>query len=305
MSVDEPLDTLAARIVPPLLDETLAALAALPADVMPDAVKPVRKLLGKLRDHLDLFAPVYPVGRAFRDPWAELRAAVDEGYGVLGELKDLYDTQQLGRREDARYHRAELRRRRAGALAWRDRFIQPVHAASARRLVRAPAGQDDWRQRSGLSPRFWGPPGPRAKPECSGPANLARLARYRLHEAQRAWARATRLRRLHRHHARAVFHDARKRARALARMLEWFPGLSSDEAVSAPLVERLAELVVRQGKILDRINARRVALQLGDDARADALADDIVDAWSRLRRWARRHELDDVLRRLRRTVRRA
>jgi hypothetical protein len=91
----ESFEALARRVLPPLVDEAFARVDALGADVAPDAVKPVRKLLGKLRDHLDLFAPVFAPADDWRDPWAELRAAVDEGYGVVGRFKDLHDPQEV------------------------------------------------------------------------------------------------------------------------------------------------------------------------------------------------------------------
>ncbi len=289
----ESLDALAARVLPPLVDEVVAALLALPVDAQPHAVKPLRKLLGKLRDHLDLFAPVYPLAHDWRDLWGQLRAAIDEGYGHLGDFKDLYDSQDVKRREDARYDEAELTRRRDAVLAWRDRMVRPAHAENVRHLVAAPAIGSGWRKRSCLSPRFWGAPGPKADPDEPALTNLARLVRFRLREARLAWKKAARLRQLDGHDARATFHDARKRLRALVHVLDWFPELSSAPSESKPHVQRLTELVQRQGKILDRLNAA----DGGDTA-------ELEQKWAKLRRWATRHHVDDVMRELRGLVRR-
>ena len=302
MPAFESFDALATRVLPPLLDEVIVALAELSEHARPDQVKPLRKLLGKLRDHLDLFAPVYPASPDFHDGWVELRGAVDEGYDALGALKDLHDVQDVARPEDARYDRAELRRRRARVHAWRTRFDELVERARA--LLAHGARPDGWRKRSGLSSRYWGTPGPRARPDQDALANLTRLVRWRLREAHRAWQRAVPLRHLHRRGVHDRFHDARKRTRSLVRLFEWFPELTSTPAQVAPRVEALAELVVASGKILDRVNAYRIARAAGDRARRRELVDEIAWRWRKLRRWAARHEVEPALRELRRSVRR-
>jgi hypothetical protein len=296
----ESFEALARRVLPPLVDEVIAQVAALGADVAPDVVKPLRKRLGKLRDHLDLFAPVFPAPRDaaddWRDRWAELRAAVDEGYGVLGAFKDLHDPQEVARAasgtDDAeiRYDAAALEERRAALLAWRARFVRPAHVRSVRATVAVKAAHGAWRRRSGLSARFWGTPGPKPDPERPALANLARLVRYRLREARKVWRRAAEATKLDERRARERFHDSRKRTRALVHALRWFPELVDGGAEAAtPLLERLAELVRRQGKILDHLNA--------DDTAGAA------SEWRSVRRWGKRHDLDHVLRELRRKVR--
>ena len=291
----ESFAALARRVLPPLVAEVIAQVTELGADVAPDAVKPLRKLLGKLRDHLDLFAPVFPPAGDWRDRWAELRAAVDEGYGLLGAFKDLHDPQEVaGGAADIRYDTADVAARRAALLAWRERFLRPAHLRSVRAYLRKGAVSGAWRRRSGLSVRFWGTSGPRPDPARTALANLARLVRYRLREARKVWRSAARHTRLDERRARERFHDARKRTRALVNVLRWFPALVApghdEPAAAKSLCDCLAELVRRQGKILDHLNA--------EDAAGAA------SEWRQLRRWSERHKIDQAMRSLRQEVRR-
>jgi hypothetical protein len=238
---------------------------------------------------------VYPPADDWRDPWAELRAAVDEGYNLIGAFKDLHDPQEVAGAKGAEidYDTAELHDRRAAMLAWRARFVRPTHVRRVRSDLARRTTSGAWRRRSGLSARFWGTPGPRPDPARTAHANLARLVRYRLREARKVWRRAACSTRLDDRRARERFHDARKRTRALVHVLKWFPALlearaASQPDVATPLLERLAELVRRQGRILDHLNA--------DDAAGAA------SEWRKLRRWGKRNDLDQVMRALRREV---
>ena len=76
------------------LDEIHRGLTNFTTSTLPHEAKDLRKLLGKFRNRLDLFAFAYPTGSG-KDPFLKLRDDLDKGYERMGEFKDLFDAQRL------------------------------------------------------------------------------------------------------------------------------------------------------------------------------------------------------------------
>lgn len=155
------------------LDDVIAQSDAIHRSAMPhDApVKAFRKLLQKLRDQLDLFAHAYARGSAEEKTWRTLRVEVDDGYELIGQFKDLFDSQALSlavfdpgthsmsegvRAEDVEYPRDELKARRRRMLDWHDGFTRPAKLGAARRFLADPGSRPYRVRREDLSEFFWG-----------------------------------------------------------------------------------------------------------------------------------------------------
>src|SRR5581483_9779704 len=96
---------------------------------------------------------------------------------------------------------------------------------------------------------------------------------------------AAELRKLHKPDTRETFHDFRKRLRAATKIAGYLPQLfQAGDAKSLPL---LIETADRYGEVNDKLVAYELAKEKGDDAKADALVDEIAAKWKELRRWQR------------------
>jgi hypothetical protein len=92
-----------------------------------------------------------------------------------------------------------------------------------------------------------------------------------------------------------AFHDFRKQLRAATKLAGYLPQLFQGGDPENRL-GLLIEAADRYGDVNDKIIARALAVENGDDAKAAALADEIKTKWKDLRGWQRDVGLSGLLR---------
>ena len=81
----------AKQIIWPQLIELSEMLTKFDSETLPHETKLLRKKVGYCRFFIDLFVFTYPIDSPETDYWARYRKILDEGYGTLGDYKDLFD----------------------------------------------------------------------------------------------------------------------------------------------------------------------------------------------------------------------
>lgn len=289
------------------LDEIHRGLTNFNANTLPHEAKDLRKLLGKFRNRLDLFAFAYPTGPG-KDPFLKLRDDLDKGYERMGEFKDLFDTQRLelavfdakkqewskGIRPAAvTYADAEkVQSRRDKVLKWQAKFLEPERLATYRAYVCAPDLQAfHQRPAKDLSRFFWGSEaGLEPRPELSGVDNFRWLAAELLNRALKDYPTVQQLRDLEGETAE-TFHDFRKRARAVVKITEDIELLPATNARAAELHELMDDLDDSYGEINDKIVELGLAVEEGNSAKAAKLRTEIATDWAKLRQWQIDHQV--------------
>lgn len=308
-SWDATYAALADARVPPTLDAVSAELAALDEATLPHEAKALRKRIGELRDYVYLFSFAYDK-KGPGDPWLDLRDDLDEGYEEAGAFKDLFDAQGLElavkdatgawgpgvRPEDVTYpDLAEVARRRARVLAWRDAFAERVagyRAYVARADARKMHDHDD------QSKFFWGGAGIEPDRKKSGLENLSALTRALLERAEEDFDAIAHLEEVTAVDDHEHFHDLRKRVRSIVKVLGYYPELREPSA-EAPLAV-MTELVDRYGSLNDKILAYDLETK---KSKRKKLAEAIEAEWKEVKKWQRKQDVDEQFDRLRKRIR--
>ncbi len=296
---------LARLSVPRELEAMRAAMVVLDDDVLPHEAKAFRKQIGRLRDHVDMFAFAYKPGK-HRDAWKEIRDELDVGYESVGHFKDLFDVQDVIDPAQAEYDLDEVADQRDEVLTWAAGFGEPAHAAEVDAYLAAPSIDKLYDRPKADQARFyWREAGIEPDHDLSGLKNIARLQRALIDEARDDLAETPEIGKLTKEEHAIAFHDFRKRIRSIEKITTYFPEITrpKDAEEAAALLPTVVEAVDRYGALNDRIGAYLRAKDGDDDDRADDIADDIADGWDELLAWQEDVDLDEVLDDLRATVR--
>lgn len=309
------LSQLARRRTLEALDEVVGSRGAVGPEAMPHepAVKAFRKSLLKLRDQLDMYPHVYVRGLkdADAEPWLQLRRAVDDGYDLVGDFKDLFDTQGLelatvdpvtGVRSegvspgDVDYKPKELERRREAIRAWAESFFAAKHLEASRQLLSSPSQTLQNPRRRDLSELFWGGVSVGPKPGLSGLENVARLCEAQLKSARHELHELKDVKDLVEEGATEHFHEVRKRMRAAANVLAQSPEIVGEhEARATELRTKVQRFVAEYGEIEDLIVRRE---GLTDSGKKKDLAKRIDGRWDELRKHQEKENLAAALKEL-------
>ena len=103
----------------------------------PHETKELRKMIGRFKGLLDLFAYVYPIGKK-TDYWNKLRRELDDGYAFYGKFKDLFDIQNT-KPEFAVYDEKIVRPVRKRALKWTKNFLYGKKLKTYQKLIKNPS----------------------------------------------------------------------------------------------------------------------------------------------------------------------
>ena len=283
------------------LDEIQRGLTNFTARTLPHEAKDLRKLLGKFRNRLDLFAFTYPAGPG-KDLFLKLREDIDKGYERMGQFKDLFDAQRIElaafnskkqewskgvRPEAITYADPErVAGRRDKVLKWSEKFLETDRLAGYRAYVCAP-DLKTFHERSAndLSRFFWGgTEGIQPRHELSGEDNFRSLAAEMLARALKDFPSVQELRGLEGETAK-TFHDFRKRVRAVVKIADDIELLPRGNQRAGELSKLMDELDDSYGKVNDKIVNLGLAVESRNNDKATQLRGEIADEWSKLRQW--------------------
>jgi hypothetical protein len=241
---------------------------------LPHQAKDLRKQIVRLRDLLDVF----PHNFAHElDLWDDVRDGLDDGYTVVGDYKDLFDTNRdavKALEEGVQPEYADSKKlasRRKKVLAWKETYF--AEGGLAEKIVLL---FDDIRELDSenvqpskkYSNFFWG--GVAALPSpLLAPAQNARV----LIDAQAEVAVAEHpdvlaIKNPSTEHNELVFHDHRKRLRTIAKVCNVANSMSA-ETCRADAVKAIESLVVELGEIEDLIITGRHLDEDGKEKKAE------------------------------------
>lgn len=292
---------LATRLLCGPLEEIQRGLTNFTSATLPHEARDLRKLMGRFRNKLDLFAFAYPAGPG-DDLFLKLRDDLDKGYERMGDFKDLFDAQRVQlakydsdkdrwsagiRPEAVRYADPQkLQSRRDRVLKWQEKFMEAARLARYRAYVCAPDTEKfHARPAKDLSRFFWGSEAglmPRA--ELSGVDNFRWLAAETLARAHRDHPAVLELRDLEGATAEK-FHDFRKRVRAVVRIAEDIDIVPAANRRAGELNKLMDELDDAFGDLNDKIVDLGLAVESGNSTKAGLLRAEITADWTRLRQW--------------------
>ncbi|MBK7858501.1 MAG: CHAD domain-containing protein [Archangiaceae bacterium] len=299
---------LAHEDVPGLFDQALRALQYVGADTSPDDVKirGVRKSIERLRNHLDLFASVYPLDG--EHGWGQLRKQVDAVYEALGQLKDLHDSglalsASLGWSDvpsdltgaAAKLHDEVMPQRRqrlvdacatfeANAPAFRAMLASPLEAPT--QLEKHDAKDSRF---------YWGGVKANPKPTETGLQSIRRLLEKQAGLARTNSKNVTALDSPFGKKSEREFHDLRKRVRSLINVAAYFPEVFAEPAHGADLQRKLYSLVLEFGDVEDRLVRLHTAAELGDLEDRATAETEVLNLWPHLMRWQREQQIEGLL----------
>jgi hypothetical protein len=253
------------------------------------ALRGARKIVLRLRTHLDLFAHAFgKANKAFR----KLRRLLDWGYEAIGRFKDLFDAHRavltkpdpqsgelvrvhasrvpfaeldrggfvLAKPDDRtgklcplkgplEYPRRTLEKRRSEMLTWKGAMTEVFTQHLDEMLIAIDEPKPNRPKRKDLSKFFWGGVDVSPRADKTGVENLQRLTRSLIDRALEELPRVEALATPVGRANEQRFHDFRKRLRAIWSVLDEFPEVSDDPTRMQLLREGLFGIVSRYGDV--------------------------------------------------------
>lgn len=276
---------------------------------MPHDAKALRKYgLGKMRDHLDVFAYAYGFDRN-TDRWRSLRKQIDKGYEVMGKFKDLYDALPPAVRADPAQRDAvyagmgdKIAARREAVVQWLAGFSDPQLVAQYQAHLESTDGEIHKRSAKKLSRFFWGAAEIVPKKRKSGVENISRLERRLLKLAGADLDELSTIEKVAQKmdgkkipKDEELFHDFRKRIRTVVKLAGYFPEIRKTNSEGQPRAEaklaKVAEAVSRLGEVQDSL----ISLHGKKGKKAKKLRKQINEDWAVLKEWLDDEKLDKAL----------
>jgi hypothetical protein len=287
------------------------------------SVRGLRKIVLRLRNHLDIFAPAFGAASKL---FVHLRNLLDWGYEAIGRFKDLFDAQQtvvaardpasgalvrvhasqasyeelssgtltLARfdrhgnleavaPEELEYPHRLLKESRAEVLNWIAQIEDAVRDGAFKKLQRAALKRGAPLPKSRQSRFFWAGIEAEPKLEQSALANVRVLSRGLLRKARRELTEVARLSSIVPPEQEETFHDLRKQLRAIWSILSEFPDIGPDAGRTKLLSGRLFHTVSLMGDLETMVVGQRLAFRLGDRPRSRKLARQADERWLKFR----------------------
>lgn len=229
----------------------------------------LRKAVLRLRQHLDVFAHCFAVEKK---RLIAMRELCDQGYEVLGGLKDLFH-EASGNKS---YDMGEVEACLDKAMAWRERMTSAKNAQALAELLLS-ADEPQKLDNSLQSRFFWRAADSQPKPKKSGYENLRRLVAGMLTEARELYSDVKKIKHLSGKEADA-FHDLRKQIRSALNVVDAFPVILKGAGQAERTV--LVEMIDRYGKLGDKLV---VLTREGKQSRVTR--EEIAADWVALKAW--------------------
>ncbi|MEY4065177.1 MAG: hypothetical protein RIR26_1385 [Pseudomonadota bacterium] len=264
---------------------------------LPHQAKDLRKQIVRLRDIMDVFSHNFSHEMEL---WNDIRDGLDDGYTVVGEFKDLFDTNSdaielLQSGKEPKYKdEKKIKERRSKVLKWKRSFF--AEGGLSEKILFAyldirPLNSTNVANSKKYSDFFWG--GVSAIPSpLNTPAENARV----LVDAQSEWAREE-------HQAvleikdpstvenEIIFHDHRKRLRTISKVCTVANALT-ENTCHTPAVKEIEKLVVEFGEIEDLIVTGR---HFEEDGKKSKAKDAYEDARKRFKILKKKFDGRDML----------
>lgn len=268
--------------LPLKVEQISAALEFMNDATMPAEVKEVRKALGNVKIELDLYCPLYGE-KKYKDV-LELREHIDEGYEVLGQFKDLYDSEvSAGIPADTK----DVVVKRQAALKWRASFEKFLARSQVINLLSRPSSK----ARECLTPPklLWArlkdvPSADEAFDDVLGELISKLIKGYKKDQKK-----LIKLDDLFKYSDEERFHDFRKGVRTVLKLIDFYPQLFDRTNANAKL--ELEELVDQFGSINDLL----VAYHKASGKKLKSLKEQIQTQWQQLQEELEETDLDDLL----------
>ncbi len=281
----------------PLLLELANKLALFTKETLPHEAKNLRRDIGTFRIYIDIFPYAFEYDEEF-DVWSVLREDLDKGYEVMGNFKDLFDTQGVDA-EDATYDKSEVKDYRKKVLKWKKRFLKPMRFTLYKFLLRHPSTTSIYtRPKEDLSKFFWGGVKIEPDPQISGVQNIARLIREINSIAIEDYSVVKSVSNLTKEDNEEVFHDFRKRVRSTIKLLSYFPEVIVDQGTSdefTATMDLIKELVSNYGSVNDLITSYHLAEERGQRRKQRRLKRQIKEEFVVVKEWQVANKIDEVL----------
>lgn len=268
--------------LPYKVEQIITALQFMNESTMPAEVKEVRKALGNVKIELDLYCPLF--GDKKYKEVLKLREEIDQGYEVLGQFKDLYDSEVIaGIPADSK----DVEVKRQAALKWRGSFNKFLAQSQVMSMLERPLSK----ARECLSPPklLWDQVKDIPSANDSFDDVLSELITQLLKGYKKDQKKLLKLDDLFKYSDEERFHDFRKGVRTVLKLIDFYPQLAAVTHANAKL--ELEELIDQFGSINDLL----VAYHKASGKKLKSLKEQIAAEWEQLQEVLEETDLDDLL----------
>ncbi len=267
------------------LADSLQAAGAIKVDSLPHEGKSLRKIIGRFRDMIDIFAYALPAtaNDAF---FTELRLNLDTGYEQVGYFKDLFDVQGVDDPADAQYDSKEVNKLLKPVLRWQKSFLNESFVQKMSNYIAGISSANPGSlKKSELSKFYWKQVGAEPAFQDNARDSLRDLVKGLLKKARQEEKVALNMDKILRSKDIETFHDFRKRVRAVVEICQYFPEIFAFGADDQATLALLDELVSRYGDLHDNIIRFERAEAQNEKKKAKKLEVLIDEQWSTLKKW--------------------
>jgi hypothetical protein len=266
-----------------------AGLNEFSEETLPHQAKDLRKQIVRLRDILDIFSHNFSHELSL---WDDLRDGLDDGYTVVGDFKDLFDTMPRAAETLASGNMPEyedknkLNERRNKVLKWKESYFTENGLSDKLKLLLSqirPLAGDNVVYSKKYSDFFWG--GVTTMPMAGNtPAQNARL----LVNSQSSLAIGEHssvldIKNPSSHKNELIFHDHRKRLRTITKVCNVANAIS-ENTCNTEAVKEIEDLVVELGEIEDLIITGRHLDEDGKKSKAEKAYEDSRKKFKKLKK---------------------
>lgn len=279
---------LAKEFVAKQYELVMANSQILTAKATPKEAKAIRKDIGKLKIYIDVFQYAYSPA-SDRDILMEMREQLDEGYEVVGQFKDLYDTMDADEISDEL-----LSQRRQKAIAWKNDFQNKAEIYDYKTFINFPLKGEVYKRANVDLPKFFWKivKFPENKID-DGQAVLSHLLNGMLEKSVERYKLVMDFESLFVHKDEEAFHDFRKLVRAHLKLTTvFFQSEVSEGAVHFDSYKILEMMVDKFGEINDNLVSLHHAKS---KKKKKKLKKKIRIQWYLLKAWMLENDIKDVL----------
>jgi hypothetical protein len=258
-------------------------------NTLPHQAKDLRKQIVRLRDILDIF----PHNFAHElELWDDVRDGLDDGYTVVGDYKDLFDTDADAVRdlEDGKLpeykNEKKLKDRRKKVLNWKETyFAEGGLSEKIRELFQDIRELDNTNITNSkkYSSFFWGGVPVQPLNSASPAQNARRLIDAQASLATQEHPQVLQIKDPSTHENELLFHDHRKRLRTIAKVCNVANSIVA-EACNSSAVKEIENLVVDLGEIEDLIITGRHLEEDGEKKKAEKSYEDAQKKFKKLKK---------------------
>jgi len=276
---------LANSSIPPKYFSLLVDLPSLNSSTQPWAVHTLRKDIGFFRDLLDMF--VYAFDNCSSSPsaknddctdyWALLRKDVNDGYTLIGNYQDLNHS-------GVNYTNAQRLQLLDTCLSWLQTFNDDMKTYDYAAVVyTAQPDQMFERDKSKLSPYFWGQVQPTPDLSFTGLENLAVLEYALALESANLYSTVMSLSEVYTNKNHSIFHGYRKLSRSIISVASF--NVLDTLNCTTDAMNTTVNMYNNFGNLNDEVTAYQFYKANGDQGQESIEQKIVVAGWASLQQW--------------------